>query len=431
MRGELLLAVAALFCMPPLAAAQSLDPNTSIRYTECTPGMKSYINYGMFYIPGAPYTATVRVTVEKKQADGTIARNVSRLFIARDSNGKARYEESHGCWRDKDGRTYDQVFVTIGDPVAGTFLDWSLGPDARKVTQINHQPQAFADPQLRLRGWDFEYVQTIPGQPTRTFRGESIGSKVIHGIEVQGQRITMTTPPGEQGNTQPTVVINEWWISTTLGVEMAGQTDDPERGHTEMELENFTQGEPDPSLFQVPEGYTVKDQGHTRASTPSTTHASNPAPTGPYPCTNVTRHIQDPRFAPGQRWSYKTRPEDGGSTLTIMEIDQVPELGVVIWVAVDHVHIPDRPMGPSETHADQGFTVTREALEASGIQLIDKPPLTGIPNYGYWIRDCVALTYRTPIADALNTLRLKECQDNAMRTKQDPSQCSSRPRYPN
>jgi len=76
-----------------------------------------------------------------------------------------------------------------------------------------------------------------------------------------------------------------------------------------------------------------------------------------------------------------------------MEIDQVPELGVVIWVSVDHFYIPAFPMGPGERFASGGFTLTREALEASVIQLIDKPPLTSLPNYGYWIRDCVALTY--------------------------------------
>jgi hypothetical protein len=388
--------------------------------------MKSYFNYPVFYIPGVPYTATVRVTVEKKQPDGTTVRNVSGILSARDSNGKVRYEESLGCFRDKDGRTYDMVNVTIGDPVAGTSLQWRLGPSAQqKEAPLHHQPEAFADPQLplRVREWNYEYVETVPGQPTRIVRGESIGNKVIHGIEVQGRRITATTPPVEQGNTQPTVVIHDWWISTTLGVVIAGTSDDSVRGHTEMELENFTQGEPAPSLFQVPAGYTVRDQGPARASNPSTTQASNPAPTGPYPCSSVTRHIQDSRFAPGQRWSYKTRPEDGGSTLTIMEIDQVPELGVVIWVSVDHFYIPAFPMGPGERFASGGFTLTREALEASVIQLIDKPPLTSLPNYGYWIRDCVALTYRIPIADMLNTHELKQCLDNATRTKQNPSQC--------
>jgi len=404
MRSTLLLAVAALLMLPSLAAAQSVDPNSD-RYSDCTPGVRSYFNYPVFYIPGVPYTATVRVTVEKKQPDGTTVRNVSGILSARDSNGKVRYEESLGCFRDKDGRTYDMVNVTIGDPVAGTSLQWRLGPSAQqKEAPLHHQPEAFADPQLplRVREWNYEYVETVPGQPTRIVRGESIGNKVIHGIEVQGRRITATTPPVEQGNTQPTVVIHDWWISTTLGVVMAGTSDDSVRGHTEMELDNFTIGEPDPSVFQPPPGYTVRDQSTAQAATRSPTQPTNSAPTDSNPCSNVTRHVQDPRFVAGQHYSYQTRPQDVGSTLTIMEIDQVPQLGVVVWVSVNHFHKPSLPAGTPERFANGGFPVTRDALEASGIRLIDSPPLTLAPNYGASISDCLGRTYRAPIADLLN-----------------------------
>jgi hypothetical protein len=404
MRSTLLLAVAALLMLPSLAAAQSVDPNSD-RYSDCTPGVRSYFNYPVFYIPGVPYTATVRVTVEKKQPDGTTVRNVSRILSARDSNGKERYEESLGCFRDKDGRTYDMVNVTIGDPVAGTSLQWRLGPNPQqKDAPLLHQPEAFAGSQVppSMREWNYEYVQTVPGQPTRTIRGESIGNKEIHGIDVQGQRNTVTTPSVEQGCTQPAVVIHDWWISTTLGVVMAGTSDDSVRGHTEMELDNFTIGEPDPSVFQPPPGYTVRDQSTAQAATRSPTQPTNSAPTDSNPCSNVTRHVQDPRFVAGQHYSYQTRPQDVGSTLTIMEIDQAPQLGVVVWVSVNHFHKPSLPAGTPERFANAGFPLTRDALEASGIRLIDSPPLTLAPNYGAWISDCLGRTYRAPIADLLN-----------------------------
>jgi hypothetical protein len=112
-----------------------------------------------------------------------------------------------------------------------------------------------------------------------------------------------------------------------------------------------------------------------------------------------------------------------------MEIDRVPVLGVVIWVSVDHFHIPALPMGRPERFANGGFAVTRDALQASGIQLIDSPPLASGPNYGAWVRDCVAQTHHTSIADMLNEFELQQCQDNAKRTRQDPSQCPSKPRY--
>ena len=148
------------------------------------------------------------------------------------------------------------------------------------------------------------------------------------------------------------------------------------------------------------------------------------------PCSNVTRHIQDPLFAPGQQWSYRSRPEDIDSTLFIMEVDQVPELGAVIWVAVEHFHVPALPLGRPERFANAGVAITREALLASGIQRIDSPPSMFGPNYEAWVRDCINLTYNTPIADTLNTLEHIRCQDNAKGTGQDPNLCPSRPRYP-
>jgi hypothetical protein len=36
--------------------------------------------------------------------------------------------------------------------------------------------------------------------------------------------------------------------------------EDPRTGTATMELTDLEKGEPDPTLFQVPEGYTVKDR---------------------------------------------------------------------------------------------------------------------------------------------------------------------------
>jgi len=257
MRSVPMVAIAGVLWLSPPTAAQSAGPIMSDQTSQCTPGVRGYVGYSVITLPGLPYTATLKVTFERKEADGTTIRSVSRTVNARDSNGKARIANSMGCGRDQNGQSYDQVYVRIADRAAGTFLDWSPGPYAPKVAKLYNQPEAFRDPQLSLQWYDYERVQKITGQPTKTIRGESIGKKVIDGIEVQGRRITVTTPVGEDGNTEPIVVVHEWWISTELGVVMADMSDDPKRGHTEMELENFTRGEPDYSLFVPPDGYTV------------------------------------------------------------------------------------------------------------------------------------------------------------------------------
>jgi len=98
-------------------------------------------------------------------------------------------------------------------------------------------------------------VQT-PGQSTRIVRTELLGRTTIDGVEAQGLRTTITIPRGAQGK-QPIVSIHEQWMSMDLGIVMEDLIDDPVRGRTEMELENFTLKQPDRALFLPPAGYKI------------------------------------------------------------------------------------------------------------------------------------------------------------------------------
>jgi hypothetical protein len=46
-------------------------------------------------------------------------------------------------------------------------------------------------------------------------------------------------------------------MSMDLGIVMEDLIDDPVRGRTEMELENFTLKQPDRALFLPPAGYKI------------------------------------------------------------------------------------------------------------------------------------------------------------------------------
>ncbi len=93
-------------------------------------------------------------------------------------------------------------------------------------------------------------------RPTR----EDLGSKTINGLEAKGTRMTTTYPVGRVGNDQPFTVTHETWMSTDLMIPVLQIDNDPRTGVRTMELTNIERGEPDSSLFQPPEGYTIKDQ---------------------------------------------------------------------------------------------------------------------------------------------------------------------------
>jgi hypothetical protein len=128
---------------------------------------------------------------------------------------------------------------------------------------------------------------------------------------------------------------------------------------------------------------------------------SNPCAAG------YTENVWDPRFTPGQHWSYHVRPIDKDSTLFITKIDYVPELGVVLQILVDHVDFEDKPGDrPVNNYRRESIAIRRDSLDSSVLTLLGIIGTTGSPaNYGLWTKNCGGLTYATTVADTLKTLQ--------------------------
>jgi hypothetical protein len=45
----------------------------------------------------------------------------------------------------------------------------------------------------------------------------------------------------------------------------------------------------------------------------------------------------DPKFRVGDVWEYDNRPDESSSRVTILKIDNSPQLGIIVHVAVDHL----------------------------------------------------------------------------------------------
>jgi hypothetical protein len=125
------------------------------------------------------------------------------------------------------------------------------------------------------------------------------------------------------------------------------------------------------------------------------------------PCVNgYTENVWDPRFTPGQRWTYRNRPVDKDSTFLINKIDQVPDVGVVIQITVERADVSkDRSDAPTKGYSGSvPIAIRRDSLDASslepiGIAQAQVPP----PNYGAWKKNCQGLTYGSTLADAVQT----------------------------
>jgi hypothetical protein len=150
------------------------------------------------------------------------------------------------------------------------------------------------------------------------------------------------------------------------------------------------------------------------------------------PCDNgYSENVWDPRFTPGQRWSYRARTLDQNSTLTINKVDYVPDLGIVVHIRVDHVDFDDKPGDRPHDNGHGGrqeyFAIRRDSLDASALELLGISQVAGPPrNYSSWQHNCGGLTYGTTVADTLKTLQDEYLTRRATYTKQivlipDPS----------
>jgi hypothetical protein len=89
----------------------------------------------------------------------------------------------------------------------------------------------------------------------------SLGTAIINGVQATGTQLTETIPAGAIGNAQAIQVVRTTWISTELKIPVEIKTADPRYGNTDMELTNIVQTEPSASLFVVPAGYTIQQDG--------------------------------------------------------------------------------------------------------------------------------------------------------------------------
>jgi len=87
---------------------------------------------------------------------------------------------------------------------------------------------------------------------------ESLGTKELDGLRVAGVRTTRTAPPSEPGG-KPFVSTIENWTSPDLKIIVMTQMQTSNGDRHITRLENIVRSEPSADLFQIPAGYTVRN----------------------------------------------------------------------------------------------------------------------------------------------------------------------------
>ncbi len=203
----------------------------------------------------APYTAEYSITTVQTLANGTTITRESTTKIAVDSRGR---KMTSTTTRLSSGEQNSRTFVNVFDPVARTNTNWN-SPGRNQVT-VTSVPE----PEDRERACANSGGHLRAPAPRPEPVTDDLGTATIQGIEAEGKRITRTIPAGADGNDAPLVVIGESWraIGPNLDHMLVREIiDDPRHGKTTNELTSFVQGDPDPSLFEPPQGYETVNEG--------------------------------------------------------------------------------------------------------------------------------------------------------------------------
>jgi len=188
----------------------------------------------------APFGAVLVEQTAQTLNDGTNISRENQEVVMRDGMGRiyrARKIKRPG----KESELL--MFYTITDPVR--HVQYRCIPFRKTCTQMEYR----LPPNMRR----FPY----PGK-NKEVTVEDLGTSNISGIEVEGKRVTRVIPEGTDGNDRAFTTSAEVWSSKELDVDVQVKRNDPRMGTRTTTMTEVSLGEPDPSYFQIPEGYQLE-----------------------------------------------------------------------------------------------------------------------------------------------------------------------------
>lgn len=196
-------------------------------------------------VKGAPYSAVAVTESVQTLADGTRLTRQLTASIWRDSEGRTRREQKMDLIGPLSAAGEAPMLIFINDVVAG--VHFALDPRDKTARRMQ-LPQDGRGPR-----------PPFPQFPEDRVSVESLGRRAIEGVEAEGARTTVTIPTGEIGNDRPIEIISERWEAVDLQIVVLSRHTDPRFGETSFRITNLVRGEPDRSLFVVPDDYRLAD----------------------------------------------------------------------------------------------------------------------------------------------------------------------------
>ena len=202
------------------------------------------MRFGDKLITGAPFSAEIVIEDTRRLFDGSTVTKQTKGAVYRDKEGRTRREQpidNIGGFAvvGEDGAPQKLVFINDFPGKTHYFLDLN-----RKIARRNPLPDGRPP-----------FAEKEP----KDAKTESLGTKTMEGITVEGTRTTFEIPVGQIGNDKPMQVVTEKWFSSELQVVVYSRHVDPIAGEHIFRLVNIKRSEPSADLFIVPNGFKIEN----------------------------------------------------------------------------------------------------------------------------------------------------------------------------
>jgi hypothetical protein len=202
----------------------------------------------------APFSSMLQTEWVRELADGGTITWVNERRIARDGNGRV-YQERWALVPKGQKEASMMTTIQISDPSRHTTYSCFTSSHVCRLSEYDGSTSV---------------IYRMEGPPTGPLPGdmgfavqENLGKQLISGMETEGTRESTIYNPGVFGNDRKVTVSREFWYSPQLGLNLLSKRSDPRFGTQNFTVTNLILSEPDPHLYELPEGYTVVDVRET------------------------------------------------------------------------------------------------------------------------------------------------------------------------
>lgn len=206
-----------------------------------------------------PYMAEFKTTQTRTLGDGSTMTHETTEVVAVDAQGRRM---TATATVPSPGEQSSVTRFTVVDPVTHTRINWTS--PGKEVTVSAIPIPAASQSGCAWVSYSIGVIERS-GKKTKTPRVkttvEDLGTETIQGVEARGRQTTTTTILAvAKRKIERQVSTFEVWRAVAPGLRgLLGRemSDDPQQGKMTKELVKFSQAEPDPLIFQPPQGYEV------------------------------------------------------------------------------------------------------------------------------------------------------------------------------